>query len=160
MIILYGRLCLAAFLSAFLLVFTLTAQDLDDVTLTGRVADPNGLAIVGATVKAIQIETRYERTVTTNEDCRFRLSELKPGAYKLIVSQSGFGLKEKSALQTVSGQNVQIDFQLSPAGVTGAATVTVSEEDTSPVDTTRTIVGGTISARELEEIPNSSRNPL
>ena len=29
-----------------------------------------------------------------------------------------------------------------------------------PVDTSRTIVGGTIAEREIEEIPNSTRNPL
>ena len=37
-------------------------------------------------------------------------------------------------------------------------TVTVTEDDGPPVDTTRTIVGGTITEREIEEIPNNTRN--
>ena len=37
----------------------------------------------------------------------------------------------------------------------------VQADDEGPlVDTTRTVVGGTISEREIEEIPNVSRNPL
>ncbi len=155
----FGRLSLAI-LSIFLFGFAVSAQDLDDVTLAGRVTDSNGLAIVGATVKATLVDTGAERTVTTNDEGRFRLIELKPGLYKVTVSQTGFGTKEKADLQTVSGQNLQIDFQLAPADVKAESTVTVSEEDAPAVDTTRTVVGGTISEREIEELPNNSRNPL
>ncbi len=154
-----GRLSLAI-LSIFLFAFAVSPQDLDDVTLTGRVTDSNGLAIVGATVKATLVDTGAERTVVTNDDGRFRLIELKPGLYKVAVSQSGFGTKERSDLQTVSGQNLQIDFQLAPADIKADTTVTVSDDDAPPVDVTRTVVGGTISEREIEEIPNNSRNPL
>ena len=155
----FGRLSLAI-LSIFLFAFTVSAQDLDDVTLTGRVTDSNSLAIVGATVKATLVDTGAERTVVTNDEGRFRLIELKPGLYKVTVSQTGFGTKERTELQTVSGQNLQIDFQLAPADVKADATVTVTEEDGPAVDVTRTIVGGTIAEREIEEIPNNSRNPL
>ena len=154
-----GRLSLSV-LSIFLFAFSVSAQDLDDVTLTGRVTDPNSLAIVGATVKATLVDTGAERTVVTNYEGRFRLIELKPGLYKVTVSQTGFGTKERIDLQTVSGQNLQLDFQLSPADVKADTTVTVTEEDAPAVDITRTIVGGTISEREIEEIPNNSRNPL
>ena len=145
----FGRLSLSI-LSIFLFAFTANAQDLDDVTLTGRVTDSNGLAIVGATVKATLVDTGAERSVTTNDEGRFRLIELKPGVYKVAVSQTGFGKKEKTDLQTVSGQNVQIDFQLAPADVKAESTVTVSEEDAPAVDVTRTIVGeiGRASCRE------------
>jgi Carboxypeptidase regulatory-like domain/TonB-dependent Receptor Plug Domain/TonB dependent receptor len=154
-----GRLSLAI-ISIFLLAFTVSAQDLDDVTLTGRVTDSNGLAIVGATVKATLVDTGAERTVVTNDDGRFRLIELKPGLYKVAVSQSGFGTKQRADLQTVSGQNLQIDFQLAPADIKADTTVTVSDDDSPPVDVTRTVVGGTISEREIEEIPNNTRNAL
>lgn len=147
-----------------ILILTLSAiaaaQDLDDVTITGRITDPNGLAIVGAAVKATLTETGAERTVVTNEEGRYRLIELKPGLYKVTVMQTGFGTKERPDLPTLSGQSLQIDFQLAPADVQAGATVTVSDDDAPAVDTTRTVVGGTISEREIEEIPNNSRNPL
>jgi len=44
--------------------------------------------------------------------------------------------------------------------VTAETTVTVTEDDAPLVDTTRTIVGNTITEREIEEIPTDSRSPL
>src|SRR5205085_184837 len=73
---------------------------------------------------------------------------------------NGFGVQETGSLTTISAQNVQLDFKLTPASVRAEQTVTVSEDDTPVVDTTRTVVGGTITQREIEELPNSSRNPL
>jgi hypothetical protein len=86
------------------------AQDLDDVTISGRITDPNNAPIAGAAVTATLIETNVERTITTDEDGRFRIVELQPGIYKVRVSASGFGAKERVDLQTISGQNVQLNF--------------------------------------------------
>ena len=70
-----------------------------------------------------------------------------------------FGTKEKTDIQTISAQSIQLDFILAPADVVAEQIVTI-EADTSAIDTTRTIVGGTIAGRDIEEIPNNSRNPL
>lgn len=139
---------------------TSTAQDLDDVSISGRVVDSNNLAIVGSTVTATQIETGAERTVTTDDEGRYRIIELKPGTYSIKASMQGFAAQEKTDLATISGQNVQLDFKLSPADVTAEQIVTLEGENEPIIDTTRTIVGGTITEREIEEIPTSSRNPL
>ncbi len=154
------------FTSIFLFLFSTTfvtkfsAQDLDDVTISGKVSDSNGLAIVGANITATLLEKGIERTVTTNEDGRYRLIELAPGIYKIKVSANGFGAKERIDLSTISGQNLQLDFTLAPANIQAEQTVTVTEENVPAVDITRTIVGGTVTQREIEELPNNSRNPL
>lgn len=135
------------------------SQDLDDVTISGKVTDSNSAPIVGAAVTATRVETGDERTFVTNEDGRYRMIELKPGLYKVKVTANGFGAKEKTDIQTISAQSVQLDFMLVPADVVAEQTVTI-EADTSAVDITRTIVGGTIAGRDIEEIPNNSRNPL
>jgi hypothetical protein len=137
----------------------LFAQDLDDVTISGRVTDANKAVIPGATVTAILVESQQERTVTADDEGRYRLIELKPGTYLIRVSATGFSAQERSNLVTLSGQNLQIDFILAPAGV--KTETVVVDQDTSPtVDTTRTIVGGTVTEREIEELPNNTRNPL
>lgn len=157
----FGR-CLVVCLSLCICAFasTVAAQDLDDVSITGRITDSNGLAVVGAAVTATETGTGVERTVTTNEEGRYRIIELKPGIYKVKASATGFGAKERIDLTTVSGQNLQFDFNLAPADVQAQATVTVGGDDAPLVDTTRTVVGGTITEREIEEIPNNSRNAL
>lgn len=148
----------AVFVFAFALAGV--AQDLDNVTVQGRITDTNGLAVVGATVTATSVETGVTRNVVTDDDGRYKIVQLKPGTYKIKVAQSGFGTQETSPITTISAQNVQQDFKLSPADVRAETTVTVTEEDGPAVDTTRTIVGGTITQREIEELPVDSRNPL
>lgn len=159
----FGKLAFSSIIAFCLLILlsvSVFAQDLDDVTISGKVVDSNNAPIAGASVTATLVSTNIERTVTTNDDGFYRFIELKPGIYKIKVSASGFGAKERIDLQTISGQNLQLNFDLDPAGVQVDQTVTVTEEDAPAVDTTRTVVGGTVTQREIEELPNNTRNPL
>jgi Carboxypeptidase regulatory-like domain/TonB-dependent Receptor Plug Domain/TonB dependent receptor len=135
------------------------AQDLDNFTITGRVTDQTGAVIPGASVTAILVKTKVERTAVTNADGKYKLIQLEPGAYHLKVSFSNFATEERTNLTTVAGQNIQLDFTLKPAAVT-AETVIVSAAETPQVDTTRTVVGGTITTREVESLPVNTRSPI
>ncbi|MDQ3043354.1 MAG: TonB-dependent receptor, partial [Acidobacteriota bacterium] len=55
--------------------------------------------------------------------------------------------------------NVQLDLSLAPGDVRAEQTVTIEADDAPAVDTTRTVVGGTVTEREIEELPNSTRDP-
>ena len=147
-------LCVLTFLTA-----TLSAQDLDDVEISGKVVDSNNLSIVGAIVMATLVESGVSRTFVTADDGRFRIIEFSPGLIKVSVSAIGFGPKELTNLQTLSGQKLQLNFKLDPADVV-VDPVQVTDDNSVAIDTTRTVVGGVISGRDIEEIPNSSRNPL
>ncbi|MCA1625166.1 MAG: TonB-dependent receptor [Acidobacteria bacterium] len=160
---LFGRLSPAIFAVCLLfLTFTGTAfaQDLDEVTISGKITDPNGLAIAGATITARLVETGVERTVVANKEGIYRIIELQPGTYNVKATGSGFGVKESQGLITIAGQNLQLNFGLAPADVRAEQTVTITGEDAPAVDTTRTVVGGTVTQREIEELPNITRNPL
>ena len=135
------------------------AQDLDNITITGRVIDQNGAVIPGASVTVTFVKTKLERMVVTDEDGHYRIIQLEPGVYSVKASYPNFATEEKSGLTTIAGQNVQLDFTMKPAGVT-AETVVVSRATAPEVDTTRTVVGGTIPTREVESLPNVSRSPL
>lgn len=158
-----GRLSLSvlfALFCVFALVIPTNAQDLDNVTITGRVADSNGAPVAGATVTAKLLSTGVERTVVANDEGRYRLVELEPGVYSVKSSMSGFAVQEKTNLVTVAGQNVQLDFALAPAGVSAEQIITLDGDNEPVVDTSRTVVGGTVTQREVEELPNNTRNPL
>lgn len=158
----FGRLTpvfFVLYLAVFAIAPAASAQSLDTVTISGRVADSNNAPVVGASVTATLVTTGVERTVITDDDGRFRVIELQPGLYKVRASSTGFGAKEKANLETLAGQNVQLDFALAPSDVRAEQTVTI-EDDSTTVDTTRTIVGGTITEREIEELPVNSRNAL
>ena len=147
-------------LCLFVLSFTGFAQDLDDVTIAGKISDSNGDVIVGATVEATLIATGIKRNTITKANGRYRLTDLQPGVYKVKVSAKGFGIKETRELETVSAQNLRLNFSLSPATVTAEQTITITEDDAPVIDTTRTIVGGTVTGKQLEDLPNTSNDVL
>lgn len=135
------------------------AQDLDNVIISGRIIDQNGAVIPGATVTATLITTKLGRTVAADGDGRYKLIQLSPGVYRIKAAFTNFASEEKTDLNTIAGQNVLLDFTLKPAGVT-AETVIVSAADAPQVDTTRTVVGGTVTTREVESLPVNTRSPL
>ena len=136
-----------------------SAQDLDDVTISGIVSDQNGAVIPGATVTATLTATKSARTVVTDAEGRYRIIELQPGAYALRVACAGFADAERTGVETVAGDGARLDFTLKPAGV--AAEQTVSDSASAPlVDTTRTVVGGTVTREEIERLPLLTRSPL
>jgi len=136
-----------------------SAQDLDNVTITGKVIDQNGALIPGATVEAILVKTGVARKVVTDAEGRYHIVQLEPGVYNLRTSSSGFGPQEKPELTLVAGQNLQLDITLFPQGVI-VDPVLVTATDTPPVDTTRTVVGSTVTTHEIESLPVGSRSPL
>ncbi len=137
----------------------LAAQDLDNVTMTGRVLDQNGAVIPGATVTATLVSTGIERTVVTDGEGRYRLIQLPPGNYNLKIFFPNFAPEERVGLTTISGQNLQMDITLQPPELRAGALV-ISEGDTPAVDTTRTVVGGTVTSLEVESFPVVTRSPL
>src|SRR5687768_11758285 len=120
------------------------AQDLDTVTIYGKVVDQNGAAIPGAAIKT------NSRTVTTDDQGRYRLIQLEPGIYSIRVSCPGFATQEFTQIRTTSGQSLQLDVTLVPASVVA---VVVTTAETPVVDTKRTVVGATLTSRETESLP-------
>ena len=129
------------------------AQDLDTVTIYGKVVDQNGAVIRGAAIKA------NSRTVTTDEQGRYRLIQLEPGIYSIRVSAPGFAVQEIKNISTTSGQSLQLDFTLLPASVV-AEPVVVTTAEPPLVDAKRTVVGATLTSRETESLPLASRSVL
>ncbi len=141
------------------LPLALQAQDLDEATIAGRVVDQNGALIAGATVTAVLSATGAERETVADAAGRYRLIELQPGAYVVRASGAGFAAEEKRDLEMSAGLQVELDFTLRPAGVYEEQAVE-AEASTQMIDTSRTIVGGAITAEEVESLPNHTRSPL
>lgn len=142
---------------AFCFVAPTRAQDLDDATISGRVVDQNDAVIVGATVIARSTATNIERTVTANEEGRYRFIDLIPGEYDVRVEVTGFAVVPLT-VTLVSGQTAQLDIILEVATLGNIDPVSVNATPT--VDTTRTVVGGTVTETEIESLPSLTRAPL
>ncbi len=134
------------------------AQDLDNATISGRVVDQNGAVIQGASLSLELQSTGIKRAAISDEEGRYRFIQIEPGAYTLRVMALGFGLRTLDNIVTISGQNVRLDLTLYPA-VINVDPVIVSDAS-PPIDTTRTIVGGTVRREEVESLPVTTRAPL
>ncbi|HLL72292.1 MAG TPA: TonB-dependent receptor [Pyrinomonadaceae bacterium] len=135
------------------------AQDLDDVSIGGRIADETGAIVVGAKVTVVLDATNAERSTVSDGEGRYRLVELAPGTYTVRASFVGFAVEERARVEALAGQTVRLDFTLRAAGVAAEQIVT-SEAPREVVDTTRTVVGGTLTRAELETLPIVTRAPL
>lgn len=147
-----------------ILVFTfnfqhINAQDLDTVTISGRIMDQNGAVLPGAEIHATLTRTVLKRTMTTDADGRYRLIQLEPGTYVVRVSFPGFAAQEFTNITTVSGQSLQLDATLLPSDLV-VETVVITDAETPAVDTKRTITGATLTAREMESLPIATRSVL
>ncbi|MFN2515057.1 MAG: TonB-dependent receptor domain-containing protein, partial [Pyrinomonadaceae bacterium] len=136
-----------------------SAQDLDNVTIAGRVTDQNGAMIPGAAVEAILLKTGATRSTATDAEGRYRLIQLEPGVYNVRALSAGFALQEKSDFSLVAGRTLQLDLILFPQNVS-VDPVLITAADTPAVDTARTVVGGTITTHEIESLPELNRSPL
>lgn len=123
--------------------------------LTGTVTDPNGAAVIGATVTATQIGTNASREATTNEDGLFTITDLPIGAYR--VSVKGTGFKESvSPNVTVNVASVtRQDFNLEIGGV--GEVVTIQSSDVQ-VETQTGAVGEIVSGEQVRELPLNGRS--
>ncbi len=79
---LYVYLCIAA--SAW------AQETINYASLSGRVVDPAGAVILGATVTARQTETNQSTDAETDRDGRFRFAYLRVGPYEVSVRKQGF----------------------------------------------------------------------
>jgi hypothetical protein len=146
-------------LTILLFTFNVNAQDLDTVTISGRIMDQNGAVIPGAAVQATLIKTGLKRSAQTDDEGRYRLFQLEPGSYTLRISFPGFASQELTNVATVSAQTLQLDATLLPANVVADAVV-INDAQPPIVDTKRTITGATLAARETESLPIASRSVL
>lgn len=149
-------------LTIFLFTFNLqhvNAQDLDTVTISGRIMDQNGAVLPGAEIQATLIKTLLRRTTTTNAEGRYRLIQLEPGTYVVRVSFPGFASQEFTNITTVSGQSLQLDATMLPSNLV-VEPVVITEAETPVVDTKRTVTGATLTACETELLPIATRSVL
>ncbi|HEV2708432.1 MAG TPA: TonB-dependent receptor [Pyrinomonadaceae bacterium] len=125
--------------------------------ISGRVADPNGAAVPGATVVAKSVESGAERTATSNEEGVYVITNLQPGIYDVTATGTGFAPGTQRAQVTVGGR-VTLDVPLGVSAVTGEVTV-VAGEGGVEVNTQTQELADVVSSTQLRELPTITRNP-
>jgi hypothetical protein len=145
-----------AVLSAFVLFapsVSFAQQGTSD--LSGRVTDSSGAALPGVAVVARHQESGLFREIVSGPDGAFHFSGMTPGAYEVSAELAGFRKHVQRDVLLSVGRTTPMVIALEVGAV--AETVTVTGE--SPlVDISSQEIGGSVSARELQEIPSFNRN--
>ena len=131
-------------------------ETVNQATISGRVLDPQGATVPGATVSVRQTDTNATVQAVTEADGRFRFPYLKIGPYELGAQLQGF--KESArTLVLNAGSAFDISIALEMAGIDTAVTVVA---DSRVLETARSQIAGTVSQGEIRNLPMNGRNFL
>jgi hypothetical protein len=126
-------------------------------TLSGRVTDPAGLAINGATVTVTSAELGLTRTSTTGDSGLYSFTFLPPGVYALETRAPGFKQYTQEGITLAAGQNVEQQVSLS----VGALTETVKVTSQAPLlNTENANISEDLSSRFAEGLPLNFRSVI
>jgi len=124
-------------------------------TLKGRITDPSGAVVPGATITATETKTSFARSSTTSEDGYFSIPLLRPAEYKVSIEAAGFKRYEQAGVQLVADQTATLNAVVELGVATEAITV---EGGVNQVDLQTPTLKGVIDERRINELPLNGRN--
>lgn len=125
--------------------------------ISGRVLDPNGAVVAGATVTVKSVGTGAERTTTTTDEGFYTVTNLQPGLYDITVKATGFNPATQRTQVTVGSRNT-VDFTLAVAAVSGG-TVEVVAGGGLEVNTQTQELSTVVSENQIRQLPTVTRDP-
>src|SRR6187401_369667 len=115
-------------------------EALNQATIAGRVLDPSGAPIAGATVAVRQTDTNVRIEATTDTDGRFRFPYLRIGPYDLTVQFDRFRTASRT-LTLSAGSAFDVPITLAVAELDASVTVVAA---TPALETSRSQIAGTV----------------
>jgi Carboxypeptidase regulatory-like domain/TonB dependent receptor-like, beta-barrel len=120
-------------------------------SMVGNVTDPNGAAVPGAKVEAVNVGTRASKSTTTDENGAFSLTDLTPGTYSVTVSAASFKKDLHETVQIEANKARRVDAQLQVGEV--QETVVIGAGAELALQTDRGDVNATLSSRQVNNLP-------
>ena len=121
----------------------------------GTIQDASGAAVAGAQVKATQTETGVSRTVASEADGTYVLTNLPLGSYQIEVSKEGFAKAVQSGVVLQVNSDPAVVIQLKVGAVTEQVSV---EANAALVETRNSGVGSVVETQSILELPLNGRN--
>ena len=142
-------------LSTLLVCFALFGSALGQTQTTGSiegvVTDSTGAAVPGITVVATR-QGGVPISTTTNEEGFFRILNIEPGQYTLLIEAAkGFAKFEQTNVPVNLSRTSSLNIQLRPQGA--AETVTVTAGSGATIDVTQNTSGTNVSTEQFSNFP-------
>ncbi len=125
-------------------------------SVTGTVNDPQGAALPGVTVTAVNTGTGLKLEQVTDGTGSFTFRNLPPGTYDLTAALEGFKELKQTGLAVSAGNPIRVDLKLELGGIT--ETVNVSAE-AAIIQTEKADLSTELTAKQVTTLPlNQYRN--
>ncbi len=124
-------------------------------TISGAVKDGSGAVIPEAAVRVRNVATGVARSVQTDNQGRYSVTQLLPGNYELETSMAGFQNYLRTGIELTVGRHAVVDVDLQVGEVT--QTVEVAGE-VPLVETTSASLSGIVSEKQIRDLPLNGRD--
>ena len=122
-------------------------------TIVGKVTDPTGAVVAGASVTVTNTETNISKAVPTSGEGNYETTHLLPGAYRVRAESPGFKVSVRDGVVVESRAVVRIDLAMEVGSTSSEIQVIAAapaiESETAQVSDART-------ARQLRQLPSLS----
>ena len=126
-------------------------------TLSGRVVDPAGLAVKGASVTLTSADLGVSRTTTSGDTGLYSFTFLPPGVYALEARTPGFKQYRQEGITMAAGQSSEQEVDLTVGAVTESVAVTAQ----APLlNTDNANISEDLSSRFAEGLPLNYRSVI
>jgi hypothetical protein len=125
--------------------------------LSGRVTDPTGQLVPGATIRLTQETTLLKLETKSNDAGYYFFPRVQPGQYRISVASQGFKTIERAGISIASADRRRVDFQLELGSVTDTVNVTA---DATQLQLDSAEVSTTVSSREYDKLPQIQYNRM
>ncbi len=125
--------------------------------ISGRVADPQGGLLPGASVTATEVRTSYSRTAATDAQGAYVFVNLPLGTYSVSAEITGFNKEIKTGYVLVADGRLTADFNLTVGSINETVEVTVRGET---VNTVSGEVARTVDRQQVQSLALNGRNYL
>jgi hypothetical protein len=151
----YSSLAAVLLASALAAPLSFAQTEAATAVIAGTVTDQDGAIITEANITIEHTEKGINRSTLTNEQGIYRAALLPLGDYVVRVKYPGFAIVERTGIHLGVGQQLSIDFTLTPASV--SETVTVHAE-APPVETARYERTQIIGQQSISSLPINGRD--
>jgi len=124
-------------------------------TISGIIMDPAGAVISGATVKATNVQTGVQRTLTTDAKGFYSFVGLPIGTYNIAVHHTGFKDFQVTGITVDANSSLTVDAKLQVGTVQQEVSVTGNAVQ---VETVNTQMGEVITGTSMTSIPLNGRS--
>ena len=145
-----------AFLLAVALMPAVFFGQTPNGTIVGVVLDTQGGVIVGATVTAVSTETGTKRVELTGSNGVYRIESVLPGTYKVTAIAPNFSSTDLQGLVVPASVVTTGNITLMPGS---ASEQVIVEASNNSLNTDNGQLSGTITTKEISELPLNGLNP-